>query len=176
MSTSALSRRARNSPSPNVSAGEPQGSVRPAVALAFSLVGFFAIVIAALGVVSLVTEEEVVAVPALGPAPGAIGLLAAGGAYAAAWWVGARTARPTFWWALVVAAASFLAYALAAGAAALVVAADVGVAVAVAAGLAAGWPGLVVALGALVAAWAGIALVRTRASRPRWPWENDDDT
>lgn len=158
-----------------MSAGEPQGSVRPAVALAFSLIGFFAIVIAALGVVSLLTEEEVVAVPALGPAPGAVGLLAAGGAYAAVWWAGARAARPTFWWALVTAAASFLAYALVAGMTALIVTADLGAAVAVTADLAAGWPGLVVALGALVAAWAGIALVRTRASRPRWPWENDDE-
>jgi len=27
---------------------------------------------------------------------------------------------------------------------------------------------------AAVAGWAGVALRRTRASRPRWPWEGDE--
>jgi hypothetical protein len=37
------------------------------------------------------------------------------------------------------------------------------------------WFGVVIAAAAFVAAWCGIALVRTHARRPRWPWEDEFD-
>ena len=53
--------------------------------------------------------------------------------------------------------------------------ADLAVAAAVAGRIATTWFGVVVAAAALIAAWGGIALVRTRAQRPRWPWEDEFD-
>jgi hypothetical protein len=37
------------------------------------------------------------------------------------------------------------------------------------------WFAVVLAAAALVGGWGAIALVRTAAERPRWPWERDDD-
>ncbi len=53
--------------------------------------------------------------------------------------------------------------------------ADLAVASSVAGRIATTWFGVVVAAAALIAAWGGIALVRTRAQRPRWPWEDEFD-
>ena len=53
--------------------------------------------------------------------------------------------------------------------------ADLAVATGVAGRIATTWFGGVVAASGAVAAWGGIALVRTRAQRPRWPWEDEFD-
>ena len=86
---------------------------------------------------------------------------------------GAR--HPSYWGAAWTTAAAFLAYVGGVWFAALFTGADLGVATAVAGRLATSWFGVSVAAAAFVSAWAGIALVRTRAHRPRWPWEDDFD-
>lgn len=153
----------------------PQQPVRPSLALALCAVGFFALVIAGLGFASLLTDADVIAVRGLGQLPGIIGIAAACAAFAGALWAAVRRPRPSFWAVGTTVAVTYLAYVLATGIAATVVSADLGAGLAVTGELAAGWPGAVVAAAALVASWAGVALVRTRATRPRWPWERDDE-
>jgi hypothetical protein len=87
----------------------------------------------------------------------------------------AGTRHPSFWGSAWTTAASFLAYLAGVWFGAVVTGADLGVATAVVGGLATSWFGLVVAAAAFVSSWAGIALVRTRAQRPRWPWEDEFD-
>jgi prolipoprotein diacylglyceryltransferase len=52
---------------------------------------------------------------------------------------------------------------------------DLARAIAAAGGFATSWFAVLLASVALVAAWTAVALVRTRAGRPRWPWERDED-
>lgn len=145
------------------------------MALALTTVGFFTLAIAGLGLVSLATDADVLAVPGLGQIPGATGLVAAGAAYAASVWRMLRIARPRYSGAVWVTLIGYLVYGAATGFAALVVTGRAATAFAVTGALLVGWPGLVVAASAAVAAWSAVALVRTRASRPRWPWERDDE-
>lgn len=153
----------------------PREPVRPGVALAFTLVAFIALVIAGLGVVSLATNEDVIATPGLGQLPGVLGIVVAGAAFAAVVWAALRRPHPSFWNALWVAVTCFLGYLLGVVVGILVGGADPAVAAGVAGRTATGWVGMVVASAALVSAWSAIALVRTRAQRPRWPWERDDE-
>lgn len=160
-------------------AGESsRGPVQPPLALVFATVGFAALVIFGLGMASLVTGEAVIATPGLGQVPGIAGVVCALLAFAGGLWAAigrAGVAHPSFWGAAWTTAASFLAYIGGVWFGALFTGADLGVATAVAGRLATSWFGLVVAAAAFVCAWSGIALVRTRARRPRWPWEDEFD-
>jgi hypothetical protein len=151
------------------------GPVSPPVALALTTVGFFTLTIAGMGLISLATDADVLTVPGIGQIPGAAGVIAAGAAYAAGAWRMLRAARPRYTGAVWVALIGYLVYGAATGFAALVVTGQPATALAVTGALLVGWAGLVVAASAAVAAWSAVALVRTRASRPRWPWERDDE-
>jgi succinate dehydrogenase hydrophobic anchor subunit len=165
--------------------------VRPPIALAFALLGFFALMIFGLGMTSLATGTDVISTPGFGQFPGIFGPIFAAVAFAGVLWAFLRTPRPasspgndrasqgasgrgghpSFWGALIVAIAAFLAYLVGVGLVAMIVGADPAAAVGTVGSLATSWYGLVVFGAALIAAWAGIALVRTHADRPRWPWE-----
>lgn len=184
--------------------GPSQGPVRPPVALAFATMGFIALLIFGLGMTSLATGEDVIASPGLGQAPGIAGVVCATLAFAGGLWAaiaraGSRTdaaapardaapasagagsiaragaRHPSYWGALWTTAATFLAYLGGVWFGAVFTGADLGVATAVVGRLATTWFGVVVAAAAFVSSWAGIALVRTRARRPRWPWEDEFD-
>lgn len=184
--------------------GPSQGPVRPAVALAFATVGFIALAIFGLGMTSLFVGEDVIATPGLGQIPGITGMVCATLAFAGGLWAaiararsgtdaaplggapasaptrpgqatGAAPRHPSYGGAAWTTAASFLAYVGGVWLAAVVTGAGLGVATAVAGRLATSWFGVVVAAAAFVSAWSGIALVRTRAHRPRWPWEDEFD-
>lgn len=146
--------------------------MRPPVALAFALLGFVALLIFGLGMTSLATDTDVIATPGFGQYPGIFGPVFAIAAFAGTLWAFIRVGHPTFWGALIVAVVTFLAYLLGVGIVALIVGADPAAAVGTVGRLATTWYGAVVFGAALVAGWAGIALVRTHAGRPRWPWEN----
>lgn len=148
--------------------------MRPPVALAFAVIGFVALVILGLGMTSLALDADVIAVRGLGQVPGVIGMLAAAAGFAGSLWIGVRSPHPSFWTAPVAALAAYLGEALGVLAGAVATGADLAAAVAAAGGIAVGWAGLVIGVAGLVAAWGGVALVRTRASRPRWPWEHDE--
>ncbi|MET0736541.1 MAG: hypothetical protein ABWY55_12975, partial [Microbacterium sp.] len=83
--------------------------------------------------------------------------------------------HPSFWNAGWITAATFLAYLAGLWVGAVATGADLAVATGVAGRIATSWFGVVVAAAALVSSWGGIALVRTTARRPRWPWEDDED-
>lgn len=147
------------------------GPVRPPVALAFALLGFVALMIFGLGMTSLATDTDVISTPGFGQYPGIFGPVFATAAFALTLWAFVRGLHPSFWGALVVALVAFLAYLVGVGLVAMIVGADPAAAIGTVGHLATTWYGGVVFAAALVAAWAGIALVRTHAGRPRWPWE-----
>lgn len=168
------------SETPPIEPRPPGGPVRPGVALAFALIAFVALAILGIGMTSLVLDQDVVSVllpggQSLGQLPGVLGLALASAAFAGVLWSAVRRRHPSFWGALVVTVAVFLAYLAGWGAGALFASTDVVVAAAVVARVATTWFGAVIAAAAFVCAWGGIALVRTRARRPRWPWEHDDE-
>ncbi len=184
--------------------GASQGPVRPPIALAFATMGFVALLIFGLGMTSLAIGEDVIDTPGLGQVPGITGVASATLAFAGGLWAAIRpagavtyaapavagaapgrggtgragaavTRHPSYWGAAWTTAASFLAYLGGVWFGAVATGADLGVATAVVGRLATSWFGLAVAGAAFVAAWSGVALVRTRARRPRWPWEDEFD-
>lgn len=155
--------------------GSPRSDgVRPAVALALATISFFALLIAGLGVLSLLLNQDVIGVRGLGPVPGVTGTVLAVAAFAAALWAAIRR-RPSYLGALACAVAAFLAYAMGVWLGAAFSGADLAAAAAAAGGVAASGFGVVIAVAALLAGWGGVALVRTRSDRPRWPWEDPFD-
>lgn len=179
------------------------GSVGPPAALAFATTAFVSLIVFALGMLSLVLDDDVIATPGIGPIPGAAAAGAAALVFAGGLWSVIRsrpnverpdtappaTARPdtgspdapgrrhpSFWNAPWIALASVLAYVTALGIAAVATGAGLAAATAIAGRIATSWFGAAIALAAAVCAWGGIALVRTRAGRPRWPWETRDET
>ena len=152
------------------------GPVRPLVALGLSTVTFVALLIFGLGMVSLALGADIVETPGLGQIPGIVATALTTGAFALTVWVALRRQHPSFWGALWAAIACYVVYVVVVwlGVAAAT-GADLAVATGVAGRIATTWFGVVVAATAAVAAWGGIALVRTRAQRPRWPWEDEFD-
>jgi len=147
--------------------------VRPAVAVALTLVAFIALIVFGLGMVSLVTESDVIEAPGFGVLPGVVGGAVAGAAYAGVTAAALRAAHPSYLTALWAAIACYLAYVIGVWLAAVVGGVAPAVATAAAGRLAVGWWGVIIAAAAFVCAWSAVALRRTRARRPRWPWERD---
>ncbi len=155
--------------------GSSGGPVRPLVALGLATVAFVALLIFGLGMVSLALEADVVDVPGLGQIPGIFATALTVGVFALVLWLGLRPPRPSYWTALTAAAACYLVYVSGMWIGALAAGGQFTVATDVAGRIATTWFGAVVAGAAAVAAWGGIALARTRAARPRWPWEDEFD-
>lgn len=155
--------------------GADRGPVAPALAVVFATVGYLALVIFGLGMLSLALDESVIEEPGLGPLPGVAATTLSIVAFGATLWSPVRRTQPSFWNSAWVMVASFLAYLAGLWIMAVATGTAVGIATAVAGRIATSGFGLVIAAAALVAAWSGIALVRTRARRPRWPWESDDE-
>lgn len=151
------------------------GPVRPGLALALATAAFFALLIFGLGMTSLIADQDVIETPGLGQIPGITGTVLTTAAFAAALWAAVRRRPAAYSGALWTALACFLAYVVGVWLGALFSGAGLAVSTAVAGRIATSWFGLVVAAAALLAAWGGIALVRTRAQRPRWPWEDEFD-
>ncbi len=151
------------------------GPVRPVIALVFATAAFVALLIFGLGMTSLATGEDVVATPGLGQIPGIVATTLATGAFAAGLWAAVRRSPAPYSGSAWTTAATFLAYLGGMWFGAVATGTGPAVAAAVAGRIATSWFGLVIAAAAFVCAWGGIALVRTRASRPRWPWEDEFD-
>ncbi|MBN9195658.1 MAG: hypothetical protein J0I44_06260 [Microbacterium sp.] len=149
--------------------------MRPLVALAFAVIGFVALFVCGLGIASLVLNQDPISAPGFGQLPGILGSIAAAAAFAGGLWASLSRPHPSFWGALWTTAATFLGYLIGVGVGALIEGADRATAAAAIGRLATTWFGAVIAAAALIAGWGGIALVRTRARRPRWPWERDDE-
>jgi hypothetical protein len=152
----------------------PPGSVRPVVALAFATIGFAAFTIGGLGVASLLLGEDVIAARGFGQAPGAVGTALAVSAFAATLWAALRAPRPSFWGGVWAGLAAFLVYLAVVWIVGAAQTADVVLAASVVGRLVTSGFAFVVLAAGLLAGWGGIALVRTRGRRPRWPWEDDE--
>lgn len=155
--------------------GDEGGSVRPVAALAYACIGFATLVIFGFGMLSLALNADVLPVPGLGNSPGIVGVIVALIGFAATLWSGLRVEHPTYWTAAVAAIVSLVAYVAGVWLTALVTSAALGLATSAVAAFATSWFAVVLLAAAGIAAWSGIALVRTRASRPRWPWEGEED-
>lgn len=141
----------------------------------FASTGFFALAVFGLGAVSILTDADIIAVPGLGPVPGIVGMLAAVVCFALSLWSTLRRSRPSFLATISIALVSGLAHLAGVWAAVVIGSGDVVVATAVAGDLVRGGASAVLLAAAAIAAWGGIALRRSRAAHPRWPWEGDED-
>jgi hypothetical protein len=150
------------------------GRVRPVVALVFATILFVALVIGGIGILSLYRNEDPIAAPEFGILPGVIGVLIAAAVFAGVLWTSVRREHPSFWGAVWTAAASFLAYVVGIAVVGAVSTGDPVLALGVSGRLVTQGFAVIVAASALVSGWGGIALVRTRGGRPRWPWEDKD--
>ena len=146
------------------------------LAWAIGVASFFALTIMGLGVLSLLTEQDLIAVPRLGQLPGSVGMVLAVVAFALALWAVLVDQRPSFVATVFLALGSALVHlggvwgtAVAEGAGAIDATAAAGQ-------LVLGGGSAVIVVAALIAAWVAIALRRTAASAPHGPWEKDDDT
>ena len=136
---------------------------------------FFALTVFGLGAMSVATDSDVIAIPGLGQSPGIVGMLAAIVAFATTLGGALRRQHPTFLSAPVTALATALVHLIGVWFAVLITSGDLVISTVVAGGLVQGGPSLVILVAAAIAAWGGIALRRTRAEHPRWPWERDED-
>ncbi|MFT4221212.1 MAG: hypothetical protein QM611_11960 [Microbacterium sp.] len=124
---------------------------------------------------SLLTSSDVIETPGFGALPGVIGVVAAAGALTAVVLPALQAPHPSFVASLWSAAAAYLGYLAGVWVCALVMGVDPAAATSVVGRLAIGWWAPIVAAAAFVCAWAAVALRRTRAERPHWPWERDDE-
>jgi len=144
------------------------------LALVFATIGFFALAVCGLGAVSFVTDADIIAVPGLGQAPGVVGMLAALALFVLSLWFAVRVQHPSFLGVPTISIATGLAHLAGVWVSVLLVTGDLVLATAVAGDLVLGGPSLVLLIAAAIASWGGIALRRTRARHPRWPWEEHD--
>lgn len=146
---------------------------RRAAASAAGAILYAALLIAALGVVSLLTDQDVIVAPGLGQVPGVVAVAASLAAVAGTLW--ARMPAPGVWGTLGwTALAAFLGYLGALGVAAVLVAGDTALALSAVGRAATTWPGLVVIGSAVVAAAMALAVARGADENARWPWERED--
>ncbi len=158
---------------------DPRGSdsagVSAVLAQVLASVSFFALAVLGLGVASVVTDSDIISVPGLGSIPGVVGMLAAVACFAIGLGGALRRPHPSFLAAPVIALATALTHLVLVWLAVLVSTGDIVTATVVAGGLVQRGASVALILAAAIAAWGGIALRRTRAGRPRWPWEQEDE-
>ncbi|WP_221583718.1 hypothetical protein [Microbacterium sp. G2-8] len=155
--------------------GPPPGGVRAPVIVAFCGMGYLALVICGLGVVSLAQDDDVISTPDIGMLSGYIAVGASVAAFALLLWGVVSSERPSFWSTAGIALAAGAVHALALGVAAFAATGDLGSAGAAMSEVLLSWVSPTIVVTAAIAAWAGIALRRTRSGRPRWPWEDPRD-
>ncbi len=143
--------------------------------MVLATISFFALAVFGLGALSVATDTDIISTPDLGQAPGVVGMLAAVVAFAVLLWVTLRTRRPSFVSTITIALVTVLAHLAVVWFAVLLGTSDIVIATAVAGDLVRGGVSAVLLVAALIAAWGGVALRRTRAEHPRWPWERDED-
>jgi len=137
-------------------------------------IGFFALTVFGLGALSVVTDADIIAIPDLGQAPGVVGMVIAIAAFAGILWLAVRSSHPRFRSVWTIAVGTTLAHLLAVAVTVLIVAGEFVTALAVMGGLITRGASAVVLVMAVIAGWAAVALRRTRATAPRWPWERDE--
>ncbi len=143
--------------------------------MVLATISFFALAVFGLGAVSIATDTDIIAVPDLGQTPGVVGMIAAVVSFALVLWSTLRRPHPSYVATIAIALVAGLVHLVAVWVAVLVGAGSIVLATAVAGGLVRGGASAVLVLAGLIAGWGGIALRRTRAEHPRWPWERDEE-
>ncbi len=152
---------------------EPGRGVAPPVAAFFATVGFAALAICGFGFTSLLTDTDVIATPGLGQGAGIAAMLLSAVVFGATSFAAIRRGRyAAAGWVTLATVAAYLAGILVGG---LLGGADAALVASALGAFALSWYTLILALAAFASAWAGVALARTRARRPEWPWERDED-
>lgn len=159
--------------SPSDSHGHESRGVSAALATVMTTVGFFAIAVLGLGILSAVTDRDIISFPGLGPVPGVVGMIGAIVVFAGLTSLAVRMKQPRFRSVWTIAIMTGLGHLLTVGVAVLVNTGEFVDALSVMSGLVTGGASAVLTAVAAVAGWVAVALRRTRASRPRWPWENE---
>lgn len=147
----------------------------PGILLAFAAVAYGALAICITGFASLITDTDVIAVPGLGPVPGALAVLASVLVFAGMLWPVLRAPRPAFTGVIPVALATALAHLTSLWLLAVVFGSGLARATAAVAGAITGWTAPAFLVAAAIAAWGAIAVRRTAARPPKWPWETHPD-
>jgi len=148
--------------------------VSAVLATAMTAIGFFALAVFGLAVLSIVRDADIISVTGLGQAPGIVGMIVAIAVYAGILFLAVRIVRPRFRSVWTIAVSTVLAHLLTVGIAVLIETGEFVTALAVMGDLITGGASIIILVAAAVAGWAGVALRRTRSSRPRWPWERDE--
>ncbi|WP_029150160.1 hypothetical protein [Microbacterium indicum] len=143
----------------------------PLAVAALATVGYLALLVAGLGFASLWTGSEVIAMPGIDIPTAFVAAGAALVAFGLLLWAALDRWRPSYGSVAGVALASGAVHALVLGVAVLVDTGDLGSVIGVLEHVLIGWVSPVVVLAAAVAAWAAVAIRRTGANPPRWPWE-----
>jgi len=144
----------------------------PELATALASGAYGALLVCALGIVTLWNDAPVLDVDDVGVVPVMLAGVAAVGVFFLVLLRALRPERPAYSSAVVVALAAALAQLVALWLLSLAFGADAAEATAAVAGSVIGWSSAAFALLAGACAWGGVALRRTEADRPRWPWES----
>lgn len=147
---------------------------RPGAVLLLAGTTFIALIVCGLGVLSLLFDEDVVMEPGIAVVVGAAGAALSVVAFFVVLRHALRTAS-TSWVGLRCAVAAYVAYPT--GLWITAVATGTGFATAGTVALRGwtAWPGLVMALSALLCGWGAIVLGGARNPSARWPWEHRED-
>lgn len=147
----------------------------PGATLALAAVTYGALAICLTGFASLLTDTDVIAVSGLSPAPGALAVLVSVLTFAAALPPVVWAPRPAYTAVVPVALAAVLAHLAGLWLLAIAFGSGVATATAAVAGSVIGWASPTFLAAAAVAAWGAVAVRRTRARPPHWPWERDEE-
>lgn len=158
-----------------MSADEPGAARRRSWGiLAFALAAFFALIVFALGMLSLLTGDAVIAEPGLGQLPGIAGTLAALVGFAAVTAPALRGGWTGFGQAVGAGIAAGAAYCAGVLTGCLVVGVDPLRAAGIAGGLLVSWVAPAIAVAGALTGVGVAALVRAGPGGARWPWEKDE--
>lgn len=143
----------------------------PGALTAFATVAYGALLICVTGFVALLADADVVSVAGVGPVPGALAVLVSVLAFAGSAYRALRVDRPVYPSAAVVGAVAAGAHLIGLWVLAALFGSGLGTAAAAAAGALLSWTTPTFFLVAAACAWAAVAMRRTRAHPPQWPWE-----
>ena len=140
--------------------------------LAFATVGFIALLIAGLGIVSLALDAAVIAERGMTQLPGILGSLVAMLGFATVTYP-ALLRRSSVGMPLLSGVAAAVGYAVGIAVGALISGIDPLRALGVAGSVAVSWPTLVIVLAGVVSSAIALTVVRAGPGGARWPWEHD---
>lgn len=155
--------------------GTPPQGVSASLSLVIGFVSFAALCILGLGMLSFFADIDILAVPGLDWWPGIVGMLGAIGAFSWMLWPTLSRGRASFLAVPSVALVTAVAHLVLVWLSALLSGASTGSALQAVVQLISRGSSAVLLGAALIAAWIAIALRRTKAAAPHWPWERTDE-